>query len=138
MAKSTPRSFRLDADLLERLEQRARERGQSVNGLVGRYLEEAVRLEDHPLIVFREGADGRRPAIAGTRLDVAHVIDTFRASANDIAETAAYFEVPDRLVRAAVAYYAAYQTEVDEWRARRREIADREEEAWRREQALSG
>jgi hypothetical protein len=35
-----------------------------------------------------------------------------------------------------VRYYADFQDEVDEWRERMRQIADREEEAWRREQAV--
>jgi len=39
-------------------------------------------------------------------------------------------------VRACVRYYAAHQDEVDGWAVRMRELAEREEEAWRREQAV--
>jgi hypothetical protein len=31
-------------------------------------------MDEHPAIYFRDGADGRRPALLGTRLDVADVI----------------------------------------------------------------
>jgi hypothetical protein len=39
-------------------------------------------------------------------------------------------------VRAAVRYYADFRDEVDAWRERTRAVAEREEEAWRREQAI--
>jgi hypothetical protein len=35
-----------------------------------------------------------------------------------------------------VRYYADFRDEVDAWRERMRTIAEREEEAWRREQAV--
>ena len=31
------------------------------------------------MIVLRDGAAGRRPALAGSRLDVSHVVETFEA-----------------------------------------------------------
>ena len=133
---SRPRSFRLRDSLLAALQERARSRGESTSAIAERYLDEGLRREDHPLITFREGAAGRRAALVGSRLDVAHVIDTLRASENAVEETAAYLAVPETYVRAAVRYYADFQDEVDEWRERLQAIADREEEAWRREQAV--
>lgn len=131
-----PRSFRFADSLLAALEEQARDRGESATTVAERYLEEGLRRESHPLVVFREGAAGRRPALAGTRLDVAQVIDTLRASENSVAETAEYLEVPEPYVRAAVRYYADFQDEVDAWRERAQAIAQREEEAWRREQSV--
>jgi hypothetical protein len=64
------------------------------------------------------------------------VIDTLRESANSITATAEYLDIPEHYVRAAVRYYAEFRDEVDEWRERTRAIAEREEEAWRREQAV--
>lgn len=93
-------------------------------------------MDEHPLIAFREGAGGRRPALAGTRLDVWQVVETVRASRNSIADAAEYLGIPEAHVRAATAYYAQYQDEVDQWRERMHAIAEREEEAWRREQAV--
>jgi uncharacterized protein (DUF433 family) len=131
-----PRSFRLADSVLAALEDRARESGESANALAERYLQEGLRREDHPLIVFREGATGRRPALVGTRLDVAQVVDTLRESDNSVEATAEYLDVPLQLVRAAVRYYAEFPGEVDEWREKTRVVAEREEEAWRREQAV--
>jgi uncharacterized protein (DUF433 family) len=131
-----PRSFRFADALLVRLQARARERGESANALAERYLEEGLRREDHPLIVFREGGGGRRAALVGTRLDVSQVIDTLRESNNSVAATAEYLSISEPYVRAAVRYYADYRDEVDEWRERMHTIAEREEEAWRREQAV--
>jgi uncharacterized protein (DUF433 family) len=131
-----PRSFRFPDTLLASLQERARERGESANALAERYLDEGLRREDHPLIVFREGEAGRRAALAGTRLDVSQVIDTLRESDNSVGATAEYLAIPEQHVRAAVRYYADFRDEVDEWRERMRVIAEREEEAWRREQAV--
>jgi uncharacterized protein (DUF433 family) len=130
------RSFRLPDDLLASLQDRSEERGESANALAERYLEEGLRRDTHPLIVFREGAAGRRAALAGTRLDVAQVIDTLQAEENSIEATAEYFDVSEQHVRAALRYYADYREEIDKWRERMQTIAEREEEAWRREQAI--
>ena len=131
-----PRSFRLADSVLAALEERARESGESANALAERYLDEGLRREEHPLIVFRAGAAGRRPALVGTRLDVAQVLDTLRESDNSVEATGEYLDIPPQLVRAAVRYYAEFPDEVDEWREKMRAIAEREEEAWRREQAV--
>jgi uncharacterized protein (DUF433 family) len=131
-----PRSFRLSDSLLASLQERARERGESANAVAERYLEEGLRRDDHPLITFREGAAGRRAALAGTRLDVAQVIDTLRNSENSVDATAEYLEIPEQYVRAAVRYYADFRDEVDQWRDRILAIAEREEDAWRREQSV--
>lgn len=133
---SRPRSFRLPDTLLASLQGRARERGESANALAERYLEEGLRRDDHPLIAFRDGAAGRRAALVGTRLDVAQVIDTLRESDNSVEATAEYLAIPEQHVRAAVRYYADFREEVDEWREHTRAVAEREEEAWRREQAI--
>jgi uncharacterized protein (DUF433 family) len=128
------RTFRLPEDLLASLKERARERRESANALAERLLDEGLRRDRHPLIDFREGAAGRRPGLVGTRLDVAHIVDTFQLSDNSVGETAEYFSQPEHFVRAALRYYADYRDEVDEYRAQRQEFADREYEAWLREQ----
>ncbi len=131
-----PRSFRLSDTLLASLQARAHERGESANAVAERYLEEGLRRDDHPLIMFREGAAGRRASLVGIRLDVSQVIDTLRESDNSISATAEYLGISEQYVHAAVRYYAEFREEVDAWRERVRAIAEREEEAWRREQAI--
>jgi uncharacterized protein (DUF433 family) len=130
------RSFRFAEGTIERLERRARESGQPKTSLVQRYVEEGLRMDAHPQIVFREGAAGRRPALAGTRLDVWKVIETLRSAGNSVEETASLLGIPDASVRASIRYYAAFTEEIDAWSRRMHEIAEREEEAWRREQAI--
>jgi uncharacterized protein (DUF433 family) len=129
------RSFRLDAALLDELQRRAQESGESLTALAERYLAEGLRRERHPLIVFRSGAMGRRAALAGTRLDVAQVIETLKASDNSTHETAEYLAIPEPWVHACVRYYADFPEEVDKWLERLRATAEHEEDMWRRSQA---
>jgi uncharacterized protein (DUF433 family) len=131
------RSFRLASSLSEHLGRRAQETGESANRLAERYIDEGLRMDEHPLIRFRDGAAGRRAALAGTRLDVWQVIETLRNSDNSVEATAAYLSIPEPWVRACVRYYAAHPEEVDAFAAQTRAAAAREEELWRREQALS-
>ena len=126
------RSFRLSAATLERLDRRARERGQSANALAARLIEEGLRTEEHPLIYFRDGAAGRRPAVLGTRLDVWQVVETLRAHEGSVEQTAEYLEQPEVKIRAAIDYYGAHQDEVDAFAARAVEAVRLEEEAMRR------
>ncbi|HLH68106.1 MAG TPA: CopG family transcriptional regulator [Candidatus Dormibacteraeota bacterium] len=97
------------------------------------YLEEAVRMADHPGIVFRDGAGGRRAALAGHRLDVWQVIETVRHEGSRAA-AAEHLGISPGLVDAAVGYYADYREEIDEWIERNAALAREAEEAWRRRQ----
>jgi uncharacterized protein (DUF433 family) len=139
MAKQAT-SIRIPADLKEELEARAREAGVSPAALYERFIFEGLRQDAHPMIVFRDGAAGRRAMLLGTRLSVAQVMDTVGAAEERgdaaIREAAEYLHIPEGQVRACVRYYASYQDEIDQWRDRMSEIADREQEVWRREQAV--
>jgi uncharacterized protein (DUF433 family) len=104
--------------------------------LVERYIEEGARMDAHPLIGFRDGAAGRRPALVGTRLDVWQVIETIRQNENSVERAAEYLGLPASQVEACAAYYADYQDEVDAWAARVTKAAERAESAWRRRHAL--
>lgn len=128
--------FRIPAGTAEHLKRRARDTRETQSSLVERYVLEGLRTDDHPLIHFREGASGRRPALVGTRLDVWQVIETLRQNENSIEATAEYLGVPVEKVRAALRYYAEYQEEIDDWTAQARAIAEREEKNWRRQQEL--
>lgn len=132
---SVQRSFRLSKRTVELLEAAAAAGTESRNALVDRLLGEAVRLERHPLIRFHQGASGRRqPLVIGTRLYVHQVMSTLRASGGDVDAAATYLDIPPRLARAAVEYYAEFPDEVDgdaEAAAR----VEREERArWERQQ----
>jgi len=124
------RSLRLPSATLDALDGLAAERGQSANALAGRLIEEGLRTERHPLIAFRHGEGGRRPALLGSRLDVWQVVETVRENGGSVAGTAAYLAQPEIKVQAALRYYAEYRNEIDAWARRMHEIADAEERAF--------
>ena len=81
-------------------------------------------MDEHPLVVFVTRPAGRRPMLVGTRLDVADVIETIRASANSAEDAAEYLDLPLWKVRAAIGYYGAFRDEVDAWLEQRRRVAE--------------
>ena len=129
-------AFRVHPETLKQLRERARELGETQTALVERYIEEGIRMDRHPLIRFREGTAGRRPALVGTRLDVWQVIETIRQNDNSVEDAAEYLERPVHWIEACLAYYADYQDEIDEWAAQEKAFAEREEARWRRQQQL--
>ena len=131
-------SFRFDPRTVERLKQRSDQVGTPQAALAERYVEEGMRTDEHPGIYFRDGGSGRRPAVLGTRLDVAQVVETLRQNENSIEETADYLDISPSQVEVALRYYAAYRDEVDEWIGQSRQISERERDLWlRRQEALS-
>lgn len=107
--------------------------------LAERYIQEGLRMDEHPLVYFRDGGSGRRPAIVGTRLDIAQIVETLRQNDNSLEETADYLDLALPRVEAALRYYAAYRDDVDDWISRGRAVAERERELWRqRQDALAG
>lgn len=129
-------SFRFQRGTVARLRDRAKSAGSRQTDLVERYVEEGLRRDEHPLIYFREGAAGRRPALLGSRLDVADVITTVRQNDNSVEAAAEYLEIPIEQIEAALAYYADYKEEVDEAIERSRLIAEQERERWQRRQRI--
>jgi len=134
-----PKSFRLSSRTLELLERRAGELRESRNALADRLLGEALRIEHHPLIAFRQNADGvRRPGLVGTRLYVWQVIESLRGETDTVESVADAFDIDTRLVRAAVQYYADFADEVDRDRDEAAENARLEHERHLRADALLG
>ena len=141
VARSKPnerehRSFRLSRKLLDAIRSRADLNGMSQTTLVERYLDEGLRMDAHPMIVFRPGPLGRRAMLAGTRLDVAQIVATIRAEDGSLEAAAAYLALGIHHLRACSQYYAEYQAEVDAYAARADSENERLREAHEREQAL--
>jgi uncharacterized protein (DUF433 family) len=131
-------AFRFDPATVARLRQRALDLHAPQTALAERYIEEGLRHDEHPLVYFRDGEAGRRPALLGTRLDVAEVITTIRQNDNSVEHAADYLEIPVEHVDACLRYYSDYKDEIDSWIERSRMIAERERERWlRRRQALA-
>lgn len=132
------RSFRFSASTLRRLDERAHEIRETRTGLAERYVEEGLRMDEHPGVAFADGPSGRRAILAGTGLDVWEVVDTVRQNRGSVEAAARYLELPIGAVRAAVRYYAAFEAEIDDLLARRDAIAERERVAAERERAVLG
>ncbi|HXC46304.1 MAG TPA: hypothetical protein VNU24_06830 [Solirubrobacteraceae bacterium] len=131
-------AFRFDPITVKRLKQRAIETHAGQTALAERYIEEGLRHDEHPLIFFRDGEAGRRPALLGSRLDVAEVIETIRQNDNSLEDAADYLEIPVAHVDACLSYYADYKKDIDVWVEHTRALAERERERWqRRRQALA-
>jgi len=110
-----PLSVRLSDATISRLGARARRAHLPPRTLAQRYVEEGLRMDEHPLIRFAEGPAGRRAKLVGTGKDVWEVIATVRDNDGDTAAAALYLEIPLGLVQAAVTYYGAYPDEIDQW-----------------------
>jgi uncharacterized protein (DUF433 family) len=111
---SQPLSLRLPEATLDRLGARARSRSVAPRTLAQRYVEEGLRTDEHPLIRFADGPAGRRARLVGTGLDAWEAIEVVRDNDGDERAAADYLVIPLGLVQAAVAYYGAYQAEIDE------------------------
>ena len=119
MSRTTqkPFSIRMSERVLERLDSGARHRGEPKARTAERLIDEGLRMEDHPGIIFRDGPAGRRAALAAGP-DVWEVIETLRGTGltgeQAIAATAAWGALTVAQVRTGVDYYAEFRAEVDE------------------------
>jgi uncharacterized protein (DUF433 family) len=130
------RSFRFSEATLRRLDERAHEIRETRTGLAERYVEEGLRMDEHPGIGFADGPAGRRAILVGTGLDVWEVVDTVRQNAGSVNAAARYLELPAAALRTAVRYYAAFPEEIDDVLARREAVAEREQAAAERERTI--
>lgn len=126
---STPFSARLERDLVDRLRKLSARERVSVSQLVERYLEEAVRAEELPGIVFRPGPAGRRAGVLGGP-DVWEIVRDVHAAAaagerDTVARVLATTDLGEEQVRLALAYHAAYPAEVDARIAAEADLAER-------------
>jgi len=120
---SDPRSIRFERNTTTRLAAYAARRpGLSSSGAAALLVEEGLRMDEHPGVLFRPGPAGRRARlVAGP--DVWEVIRALK----DIRETEPNSSMTQRLdlvsetagipassVRVAVTYYSAFPQEIDE------------------------
>ncbi len=99
-------------------------------------LDEALRRERHPGIVFRATPAGREAAIEGRRLYIWQVIETLRASDGSAHETAQYLGLRPDQVRTAAQYYAEFPDEIEQLIALNLEQADHAHLVWQQQQVL--
>ena len=127
------------AGVYERLKRGAAQRGESVSSAGERLIDEGLRMEAYPGIVFRDGPTGRRAALA-TGPDVWQVVPLLKGLKGSleerIAAAAEQLGLTERQLRAASRYYAEFTDEIDAEIAENDEIADRELAAWENERKL--
>ena len=127
---SNPLSVRLNDATIARLGRHAQRVHLAPRTLAQRYVEEGLRMDEHPLIRFADGPSGRRARLVGTGKDVWEIIAAVRDNDGDAAETARYLEIPLGLVQAAISYYGAYQEEIDQWIEANEQQAAEAHAAW--------
>ncbi len=130
-------SARWRVGVIDGLEQRSAAIGTTKSRLAERYVEEGLRTDEHPGVLFRNGPTGRRAALANGP-DVWEVISTLKGVSakgdSAVGAVADLLGVDPAQVRIALRYYGAYPEEIDD-RIRRNGVeADAAEAAWRREQ----
>jgi hypothetical protein len=111
-------SARFSAEVVDLLDARSERLGQSKARVAERLIEEGLRIEELPGIVFRSGPTGRRAGIAGGP-DVWEIARDLKGvageGATDPIETVARISGLDRgIVELAASYYAAYPDDIDE------------------------
>ena len=127
---SHPLSVRLSDATIARLGRHAQRAHLAPRTLAQRYVEEGLRMDEHPLIRFADGPAGRRARLVGTGKDVWEIIAVVRDNDGDAAETARYLEFPLGLVQAAISYYGAYREEIDQWIEANEQQAAEAHAAW--------
>ena len=123
----------------KRLKRSAAERAESISSTSERLIDEGLRMDAHPGIVFRDGPAGRRAALArGPDVwEIAPLLRDMEGSLEErIAATAEYLWLTEREVRAASRYYAEFTDEIEAEIAHNQEVADREMAAWENERSL--
>jgi hypothetical protein len=141
MAPTRQRSFRWSQDTLDLLERRARARGETGSRLAERLVEEGLRMEEHPGIVFRDGPTGRRAALAAGP-DVWELVRFVKGvrgrGATVVNKAARLLDLTPLQVETALRYYADYSDEIDDRIRLDEEEAERAEASWRRRQSVLG
>lgn len=107
------KSIRVQEKTLKEIEQIARDTGKEFSVVANELLDEAVRMQRCPGIVFTEGTTGRRARIAGTGIEVWEVIATYKGVDEDFNRLQkAYHWLTGLQLRSAIGYYKTYTEEI--------------------------
>lgn len=138
-------SARFDPSVADRLASFvAANSGMSLSSAANQLVDEALRMTEHPGIIFRSGPTGRRVALAGGPdvWEVIRVVKSAHAAEPDLDRDDLLALVGEntgtmpRLVNTAVRYWAAYPDEVDAEIAAANVAEGAAEQAWLREGQL--
>lgn len=119
---AAPSSIRFDPGVNDRLSSYVtRHPGWTRSSAAARLVDEGLRMEEHPGVLFRDGPAGRRACLIGGP-DVWEVIRSVRSAraaepelprADLVRLVEDNTDVPARLVSLALMYWAAYPDEID-------------------------
>ena len=134
-----PMSIRFDPALLDRLRRRAAARETTASGLAQRLVDEGLRSQEFPGIVFRDGPSGRRAGLAAGP-DVWEVIAALADSEvrGDAAVEAIAKDLdlsPGRM-HIALEYYGAHSAEIDAEIEENARASDEAQHAWQSQRRL--
>ena len=128
-----------DEPLHQRLKGSAQRHKVGVSTLAERLIDEGLRMEAHPMVVFRDSPSGRWPQLAGGP-EVSVVVGAIVGGDVPVdqrrSRAAELLGLSESKVDAAMAYYADYSDDVDAELQLRAELANTAEAAWRRQQEL--
>jgi uncharacterized protein (DUF433 family) len=111
---SKAKGIRISDELDREITRESKTRGKSWSAITNELLEEAIRIRRSPGIAFMDGPAGRRAVIAGTGLDVWEIIGAWSDVEKDFERLRQNFPwLTDAQLRAALAYYDLYPTEID-------------------------
>jgi hypothetical protein len=131
--------IRIEAETLDALRDRSERTGEPITRLAQRYIDEGMRLDRHPGIIFRDGPSGRRAVVAGGP-DVWEIVVAARSAPERgekvIAALAERLGVPAERIRIGVRYYGEHPDEVDRFIAIVENESDELERALDRERSL--
>ena len=145
MSKRAATPVRFDPPVADRLASFvAANPGMSLSSAANRLVDEALRMAEHPGVIFRSGPTGRRAALAGGPdvWEVIRAIKSAHAAEPRLNSDDVVILVSDntgialRLVTTAVRYWAAYPGEVDAEIAAADAAEEAAEQAWLRERQL--
>jgi uncharacterized protein (DUF433 family) len=108
------KSIRIQKKTTIEIEQIARDSGKEFSTVVNELLEEAIKIQRCPGIIFTEGTAGRRARIAGTGIEVWEVIATYKGVGENFTRLQkAYHWLTEQQLKAAIGYYRTYPEDID-------------------------
>ena len=133
--------IRIESETLRALRERSEQSGEPIVRLARRYIDEGMRLDRHPGIVFRDGPAGRRAVVVGGP-DVWEIIGAVHSAPERgdrlVEALAGRIGVPADKVRIAIRYYAEYPDDVDRFIAMVEREGGELEQTLDRERRLTG